>query len=105
MDAPLRPSNPIPFQSHPSLDITLPLSPITPLDHILDTPSPQSPPQLPLMGHPIYFNYHDYHGLTCLCCFHNQNLIFSLRDKMRLMFAHIEYLLTSAIASLYPPHP
>ncbi|GKA50529.1 hypothetical protein Tco_0743602 [Tanacetum coccineum] len=44
MDAPLRPSNPIPLQSHPSLDITLSLSPITPLDHILDTLSPQPPP-------------------------------------------------------------
>ncbi|GKE21470.1 hypothetical protein Tco_1432982 [Tanacetum coccineum] len=62
MDAPPRPSNPIPFQSHPSLDITLFLSPITHFDHIFDTPSPPSPqlpPQPPLMGHPIYFNYHD----------------------------------------------
>nr|GEW26913.1 hypothetical protein [Tanacetum cinerariifolium] len=50
------PSNPQPLQSHPSMDITLSLSPITPLDHILDTPSPLSPqpqPQPPLMGHPI----------------------------------------------------
>ncbi|GJS18822.1 retrovirus-related pol polyprotein from transposon TNT 1-94 [Tanacetum coccineum] len=49
----LRPSNPQPLQSHPSLDITLSLSPITPLDHILDTPSPPSPqpqPQPPLIG-------------------------------------------------------
>ncbi|GJR40291.1 zf-CCHC domain-containing protein [Tanacetum coccineum] len=63
-DVPPRPSNPQPLQSHPSLDITLSLSPTTPLDHILDTPSlpsPQPPPQPPLMGHPIYFNYHDYH--------------------------------------------
>ncbi|GJW51340.1 hypothetical protein Tco_0092691 [Tanacetum coccineum] len=69
-DVPPRPSNPQPLQRHPSLDITLSLSPITPLDHILDTPSPpspQPPPQPPLMGHPIYFNYHDYHGSTCLC--------------------------------------
>nr|GEW41472.1 retrovirus-related Pol polyprotein from transposon TNT 1-94 [Tanacetum cinerariifolium] len=34
-----------PLQSHPSLDITLSLSPITPLDHIYNTPSPPSPPQ------------------------------------------------------------
>ncbi|GKC32980.1 hypothetical protein Tco_1040274 [Tanacetum coccineum] len=108
MDAPPRPSHPLPLQSHPSLDITLSLSPITPLDHILDTPSPPSPqpqPQPPLMGHPIYFNYHDYHGSTCLCCFHNRNLIFSLRDEMNLMFAHIEHLLTSTMNSLSPPHP
>ncbi|GJR82541.1 hypothetical protein Tco_0153326 [Tanacetum coccineum] len=59
-DVPPRPSKPQPLQSHPSLDITLSLSPITPLDHILDTlspPSPQPPPQPPLMGQPIYFNY------------------------------------------------
>ncbi|GKA79965.1 hypothetical protein Tco_0786561 [Tanacetum coccineum] len=108
MDVPPRPSNTIPLQSHPSLDITLSLSPITPLDHILDTPSPpspQPPPQPPLMGHPIYFNTFDYHGVNCLCCFHNQNLIFSLRDEMNLMFAHLEYLFTSAIASPSPPHP
>ncbi|GJU08091.1 hypothetical protein Tco_1124521 [Tanacetum coccineum] len=80
IDVPPRPSNPIPLQSHPSLDITLSLLPITPLDHILDTPSPpspQPPPQPPLTGHPIYFNTFDYHG----------------------------YLLTSAIASPSLPHP
>ncbi|GJW90996.1 hypothetical protein Tco_0168549 [Tanacetum coccineum] len=108
MDVPLRPSNLILLQSHPSLDITLSLSPITHLDHILDTsspPSPQPPPQPPLMGHPIYFNTFDYHGVNCLCCFHNRNLIFSLRDEMNLMFAHLEYLLTSTIASPSSPHP
>nr|GEZ88519.1 hypothetical protein [Tanacetum cinerariifolium] len=64
MDAPLRPSNLLTFQSHPSLDITLSLSPIIPLDHILDSPSPpspQPPPQPSLMGHLIYFNMFDYH--------------------------------------------
>nr|GEW45162.1 DNA helicase Pif1-like protein [Tanacetum cinerariifolium] len=110
MNATQIPLNPIQLQSHPSLDITLSLSPITPLDHFLDTPSPpspqpQPPPQPPLTGHPIYFNYHDYHGSTCLCCFHNQNFFFTLRNEMNLMFAHLEYLLTSAIASLSPPHP
>ncbi|GJY68050.1 hypothetical protein Tco_0471032 [Tanacetum coccineum] len=104
-DVPPRPSNPQPLQSHPSLDITLSLSPITPLDHILDTPSPPSPqpqPQPPLMGHPIYFNYH---GLTCLYYFHNRNIIFSFTDEMNLMFAHLEYLLTTTMNSLSPPHP
>nr|GEU96228.1 hypothetical protein [Tanacetum cinerariifolium] len=105
MDVPPRPSNPIPLQSYLSLDITLFLSLITPLDHTLDTPSPPSPPQPPLTGHPIYFNYHDYHGSTFFCYFHNRNLIFSLRDEINLIFAHIKYLITSAIASLYPPHP
>ncbi|GKE32839.1 hypothetical protein Tco_1452161, partial [Tanacetum coccineum] len=107
-DVPPRPSIPQPLQIYPSVDNTLSLSPITPLYQFLDTPSPpspQPPPQPPLMGHPIYFNYHDYHGSTCLCCFQNRNLIFSLRDEMNLMFAHLEYLLTTTMNSLSPPHP
>ncbi|GKE57665.1 hypothetical protein Tco_1496850 [Tanacetum coccineum] len=43
MDVPPRPSTLILLQSHPYLDITLSLSSITPLDHILDTPSPPLP--------------------------------------------------------------
>nr|GEW17388.1 hypothetical protein [Tanacetum cinerariifolium] len=53
IDVPPRPSNLILLQSHPFLDITPFLSPITPLDHILDTPSPPSPkppPKPPLIG-------------------------------------------------------
>ncbi|GKE19658.1 hypothetical protein Tco_1427235 [Tanacetum coccineum] len=72
-DVPPRPSNPQLLQSHPSLDITLSLSPISPLDHILGTPSPPSSPQTqpPIMDHSLYYNYHDYHGSTCICCSHN----------------------------------
>ncbi|GJS76259.1 hypothetical protein Tco_0726140 [Tanacetum coccineum] len=44
IDAPPRTLNPISIQSHPSSDITLSVSPITPLDHILDTSSPQPLP-------------------------------------------------------------
>ncbi|GJX58892.1 hypothetical protein Tco_0290282 [Tanacetum coccineum] len=68
LDVPPRPLNPQPLLSHPSLDITLFLSPITPLDHIHDTLSPPSPPQPqpPIMGHPLYYNYHDYHGSNCI---------------------------------------
>ncbi|GKG10416.1 hypothetical protein Tco_0341816, partial [Tanacetum coccineum] len=107
LDVPPRPSNPQPLQSHPSLDITLSLSPITPLDHIHDTSSPPSPPQpQPLiMGHPLFYNYHDYYGSTCICCSHNRNLFFNLRDGMNIMFAHLEYLLTTAITSHFPPPP
>ncbi|GJX72647.1 hypothetical protein Tco_0309818 [Tanacetum coccineum] len=62
-----RPSNPLPLQSHPSLDITFSLSPITPLDHMFETSSPPPPPpplpQPPLMGHLIFFDLgHDIHG-------------------------------------------
>ncbi|GJX39385.1 hypothetical protein Tco_0252688 [Tanacetum coccineum] len=63
-----RPLNPKPLQSHPSLDITLSLSPITPLDHIHDTSSPpsQPQPQPPIMGHPLVHNYNDYQGQLCI---------------------------------------
>ncbi|GJY08262.1 hypothetical protein Tco_0375316 [Tanacetum coccineum] len=107
LDVPPRPLNPQPLQSHPSLDITLSLSLIIPLDHTHDTPSPPSPPQPqpPIMGHPLFYNYHDYHGSTCICCSNNQNLFFTLRDKMNIMFAHLEYLLTTAITSHFPPPP
>ncbi|GJU48950.1 hypothetical protein Tco_1218505 [Tanacetum coccineum] len=73
LDVPPRPLNTQPLQSHPSLDITLSLSPITHLDRIHDTLSPPSPPQPqpPIMGHPLYYNYHDYHGSNCICYFHN----------------------------------
>ncbi|GJW29134.1 hypothetical protein Tco_0046009 [Tanacetum coccineum] len=73
LNVPPRLLNPQPVQSHPSLDITLSLSPITPLDHIYDTPSPPSPPQPqpPIMGHPLFNNYHDYYGSTCICFSHN----------------------------------
>ncbi|GJV68026.1 hypothetical protein Tco_1483535 [Tanacetum coccineum] len=101
LDVPLRPLNPFPIQRNPSLDITHSLSPIPHLDNMIETPSPPSPP---LMGHPIYFNVLDYHRAHCLSCFYNRNLILSLRDEMHFMFSHIEYLLTSAIASPSPPH-
>nr|GEU87597.1 NADPH--cytochrome P450 reductase [Tanacetum cinerariifolium] len=107
-NATLRPSNLLPLQSHPSLDITLSLSPITSLDHMFETPSPPppppSPPQSPLMGHLIFFNVLDYHGAHCLCCFHNRNLILSLTDEMYFIFSHIKYLLTFAIVSPSSPH-
>ncbi|GJW82738.1 reverse transcriptase domain-containing protein [Tanacetum coccineum] len=107
LDVPPRPLNPQPLQNHPYLDITLSLSPITPLDHIHDTPLPPSPPQPqpPIIGHPLYYNYHDYHVSTCICCFHNRTLFLTLRDEMNIMFAHLEYLLTTAITSHFPPPP
>ncbi|GJX00082.1 hypothetical protein Tco_0183995 [Tanacetum coccineum] len=107
LDAPPRPSNPLLLQSHPSLDITISLSSISPIDHMFETPSPPPPPPPPqpsLMGHLIFFNILDYHGTHCLCCFHNRNLIFSLRDEMHFMFSHVEYLFTTAFASPSPPH-
>ncbi|GJW34084.1 hypothetical protein Tco_0054116 [Tanacetum coccineum] len=105
MDVPSRPSNPQPLQSIPSMDITFSLSPITPLENLSSPHSPPSPPQPqpPIMGHPLYYNYHDYHGSTCVCCFHNRNLYLNLRDEMNIMFAHLEYLLTTALSTHFPP--
>ncbi|GKE31813.1 hypothetical protein Tco_1451135 [Tanacetum coccineum] len=107
LDAPSIPLNPLPLQSNHSLDITISLSPINYLDNIFETPSPPSPPpplQPPLMVHPIYFNVIDYHRAHCLCFFYSRNLILYLWDEMHFMFFHIEYLLTSTIASPSLPH-
>ncbi|GJZ63735.1 hypothetical protein Tco_0620156 [Tanacetum coccineum] len=106
-DVPCRPLNPQPLQSYPYLDITLSLSPIIPLDHTHDTPLAPSPPQPqpPIMGQPLYYNYYDYHRSNCICCFHKRTLFLTLRDEMSIMFAHLEYLLTTAITSHFPPPP
>ncbi|GJY62379.1 hypothetical protein Tco_0463036 [Tanacetum coccineum] len=103
LDAPPRPLNPQPLQSHPSLDITLSLSPF----ENLKPPSSPSPPQPqpPIIGHPFYYSYHDYHGSTCICCSHNGNLFLTLRYEMNIMYAHLEYLLTTTITSHFPPPP
>ncbi|GJY62533.1 retrovirus-related pol polyprotein from transposon TNT 1-94 [Tanacetum coccineum] len=106
LDVSPRPLNPQPIQSLPSLDITLSLSPITPLENLSSPPSPSPPPpQPPIMGHPLYYNYHDYHGSTCICCFHNRNLHLNLRDEMNIMFAHLKYLLTTAFTTYFSPQP
>ncbi|GJS11960.1 hypothetical protein Tco_0368756 [Tanacetum coccineum] len=101
MDVPPRPSNPLPIQTISPLDITLSLSPIIPLE----IPSSPPLPQPSIMGHPLYYNYHDYHGSTCVCCFNNRNLYLNLRDEMNIMFAHLEYLITTALTTHFPPPP
>ncbi|GJU00215.1 hypothetical protein Tco_1110553 [Tanacetum coccineum] len=106
LDVPPRPLNPQPLQILPSLDITLSLSLITPLENLSSPPSPSPPaPQPPIIGHPLYYNYHDYHGSTCICFFHNRNLHLNLQDEMNIMFAHLEYLLTTAFTTHFPPQP
>ncbi|GKF72971.1 hypothetical protein Tco_0219303 [Tanacetum coccineum] len=101
MDVPPRPSNPQPIQTISPLDITLSLSPITPLEIPSSPPSPQPP----IMGHPLYYNYHDYHGSNYVCYFHNRNLYLNLRDEMNIMFAHLEYLITTTLTTHFPPPP
>ncbi|GJS83563.1 putative reverse transcriptase domain-containing protein [Tanacetum coccineum] len=77
---PPRPSNPQPLQSIPLLDITLSLSPNTPLENPISPPPPS--PQPPIMGHPLYYNYHDYHRTTCIFSRHGVPIsIISDRDS------------------------
>ncbi|GJW81814.1 hypothetical protein Tco_0145789 [Tanacetum coccineum] len=101
---PPRVSPPPPTQENASMDITLTLSPITPLDVQFDSPSP-SPP---IVGHPIPWNLLEAHGDSCLCCIHNRTLIFGLRDELQYMFSYIEntcQLTTTHNTSFAPPPP
>ncbi|GJZ33973.1 hypothetical protein Tco_0579409 [Tanacetum coccineum] len=84
LDVPPRPLNPQPLQSHHSLDITLSLSPITPLDHIRDTPSPPylPHPQPPIMGHPLFYNYMGQLAYVALCCRYSRKPISFLRNEI-----------------------
>ncbi|GKC78871.1 hypothetical protein Tco_1129645 [Tanacetum coccineum] len=58
LDVPPRPLNPQPLQSLPSLDITLSLSPITPLENLSSPPSPSLPPpsKPSIQRHPPHYN-------------------------------------------------
>ncbi|GJW04931.1 hypothetical protein Tco_1563787 [Tanacetum coccineum] len=94
-------SPPPPTQENASMDITLTLSPITPLDVQFDTPSP-SPP---IFGHPIPWNLLEAHGDSCLCCIHNRTLIFGLRDELQYMFSYIKYMLSQPPTTIIPPPP
>ncbi|GJZ36531.1 hypothetical protein Tco_0582722 [Tanacetum coccineum] len=98
---PPRVSPPPPTQENASMDITLTLSPITPLDVQFDTPSP-SPP---IFGHPIPWNLLKAHGDSCLCCIHNRTLIFGLRDELQYMFSYIEYMLSQPPTTIILPPP
>ncbi|GKE48449.1 hypothetical protein Tco_1479707 [Tanacetum coccineum] len=92
---------PPPTQENASMDITIALSPITPLDVQFDTPLPS----LPIFGHPIPWNFLEAHGDSCLCCIHNRTLIFGLRDELQCMFSHIEYMLSQPPPPNSPPPP
>ncbi|GJR88163.1 hypothetical protein Tco_0212174 [Tanacetum coccineum] len=96
---PLRVSPPPLTQKKASMDITLTLSPITPLDVQFTTPSP-SPP---IVGHPIPWNLLEAHGDSCLCCIHNRTLIFGLRDELQYMFSYIEHMLSQPPTTIIPP--
>ncbi|GJS95907.1 hypothetical protein Tco_0802875 [Tanacetum coccineum] len=88
------------------MDITLSLSPITPLDFTFETPSPSlsplpPPPQPPLMGHPILFNVFLTIMQLAIYVASTTAIFLSLRDEMHFI-SHLDNLLTSAFA---PPSP
>ncbi|GKB16625.1 hypothetical protein Tco_0850548, partial [Tanacetum coccineum] len=87
---PRRVSSPPPTQDNASIDITLTLSPITPLDVQFDTPSPLPP----IFSHPIPWNLLEAYGDSCLRCIHNRTLIFRLRYELQYMFSYIEHMLS-----------
>ncbi|GJW71639.1 hypothetical protein Tco_0128556 [Tanacetum coccineum] len=98
---PPRISPPPSTQENASIDITLTLSPITPLDVQFNTPLP-SPP---IFGHPIPWNLLEAHKDSCLCCIHNCTLIFGLRDELQYMFSYIEHMLSQPPTTIIPPPP
>ncbi|GJR99577.1 hypothetical protein Tco_0316086 [Tanacetum coccineum] len=98
---PPRVSPPPPTQENASMDITLTLSSITPLDVQFDTTSP-SPH---IFGHLIPWNLLEAHKDSCLCCIHNRTLIFGLRDELQYMFSYIEHMLSQPPTTIIPPPP
>ncbi|GJS67221.1 hypothetical protein Tco_0681785 [Tanacetum coccineum] len=98
---PPRIPSPPPTKENTSMDITLTILPITPLDVQFNTPSP-SPH---IFVHPIPLNPLKAHGDSCLCCIYNRTLIFGLRDELQYMFSYIEHMLSQPPPPNSPPPP
>ncbi|GKA96486.1 hypothetical protein Tco_0818581 [Tanacetum coccineum] len=109
LSPPPRVPPPPPTQAPNSMEITLSLSPITPLDVHHNSPS-LSPP---IIGHPIPWNLLKAHGDSCLCCVHlitqimqfEITLIFRLKDELQYMFSYIEHMLSQPPTTIIPPPP
>ncbi|GKC92114.1 hypothetical protein Tco_1157556 [Tanacetum coccineum] len=101
LSPPPRVSPPPPTQENAYMDITLTLSPITPLDVQFDTTSPSTP----ILGHPIPWNLLEAHGDSCLCCIDNLTLIFGLRDELQYIFSYIKHMLSQPPIIIPPPPP
>lgn len=103
LSPPPRVSPPPPTLDNASLDITLSMSPITPLDAHFSS-SPIQPPNY----NPVPWSLLEAHGDTCLCCIHNRTIIFGLRDELQYMFSYIENLFHQPpppTTSTTPPPP
>ncbi|GKA96665.1 hypothetical protein Tco_0818760 [Tanacetum coccineum] len=81
ISSPPRVPPPPPTQGSEPMDITLTLSPITPLDIQINTPS-SSMHSPPLFGHHILWNLLEAHEATCLCCINNRRLILRLSEEL-----------------------
>nr|GEU39739.1 zf-CCHC domain-containing protein/DUF4219 domain-containing protein/UBN2 domain-containing protein [Tanacetum cinerariifolium] len=90
---------PPPTQAPNSMEITLSLSPITPLDVHHNLPSLSSP----IIGHLIPWNSLEAHGDSCLCCVYNRTLNFGLRDELQYMLSNIEHMLSQPPTTIIPP--
>ena len=102
LSPPPRVPPPPPTQTNQNLDITLSLSPITPLEAHF----PSSPIPPPHFTHVFPWDLLESHGDSCLCCIHNRTLIFGLRDELEYMFFTIEHLLTQPPPPIIPsPQP
>ncbi|GKB27481.1 hypothetical protein Tco_0866882 [Tanacetum coccineum] len=93
---------PAPTQENEPMDITLTLSPITPLEFHYNTPSP-SMTSLHILGHLITFNLLGAHEATYLCCIHNRTLIFGLSEELHYMFSYIEHMISQPLPPNSPP--
>ncbi|GJT92497.1 hypothetical protein Tco_1081342 [Tanacetum coccineum] len=106
LSPPPRVPPPPPTQAPNSMEITLSLSPITPLDVHHNSPS-LSPP---IIGHPIPWNLLKAHGDSCLCCVHlitqimqfEITRIFMLKDELQYMFSYIEHMLSQPPNNHHP---
>ena len=82
-------------------------SPFTPLDNAMPISPPTTLPQSPspIMAQPNQPHPLELHNANCLCCLHNRNLIYFLRDEIHFMFYFIEHLLTPPPPQMGPQSP
>ena len=90
MSPPPRVGPPLPTQSLFQLDLTLSLSPFTPLDDLFA--SSLSPP--PMFINPPPWGLLETHGDSCPCCIHNRTLITCFKDELDFIFASTKSLLS-----------
>ena len=80
---PPRVDPPLPTLPPIQLDLTLSLSPFTPLDDLFA----YSPLLPPMFTNPPPWGLLETHGDSCPCCIHNRTLITCLKDEIDFMFS------------------